>query len=473
MGVERERAVLNQARLVRVWPRQRSIIPRWKNLSASCVPRRSALREYAERLRTAAVARERPREHVVPVDRRPLGVGQAGAGERMPKADAVIDLEEGDLEVGLDAVRVQQLLDRADQRVLAAGERGTPGRAVEVAEGAHVLRQWDGVDRPPLERDRAPVLTLRREHLCERVEAVRVAREGLEGEAVLPLGQGEPPVVPVQLAELDVRPGGRLGPARRGVDGELHRPDRRVGVADQLASVRDACVGGEARAELVHAVERPEGLGIAAELDERVADHAVGAGRVRVEGLGLPPEDERLAEAMAGERQRAEPADGEVVLRVEGERAAQHALRLRVVRGVAGLTRELLVAEPEEHVRVLVLRVRAEARLELGDEGGRARVQREAGLEVLGRLGAGESGRGRGRRLTEEAAEQRAEGDGGDDGGCDQDSLAHGARSERVEGPRGAGPPSRLPTWSPSRSRSPSAGPRGRGSGRGSPRRSR
>ena len=52
----------------------------------------------------------------------------------MPEADAVVDLEEGDLEVGLDAVRVQQPLDRADQRVLAAGARGTPGRAVEVAE---------------------------------------------------------------------------------------------------------------------------------------------------------------------------------------------------------------------------------------------------------------------------------------------------------------------------------------------------
>ena len=66
----------------------------------------------------------------------------------------MVDLEERDLEVGADAVRPQQLLDRADQRVLPAREHGAAGDAVEVAERGDVLRQRDRVDGLLLERDR-------------------------------------------------------------------------------------------------------------------------------------------------------------------------------------------------------------------------------------------------------------------------------------------------------------------------------
>ena len=48
--------------------------------------------------------------------------------ERVRQADAVVDVEERDLEVGAHAVRAQQLLDRADQRVLAP--RASAGRPV-------------------------------------------------------------------------------------------------------------------------------------------------------------------------------------------------------------------------------------------------------------------------------------------------------------------------------------------------------
>ena len=60
----------------------------------------------------------------------------------------MVDLEERDLEVGADAVRAQQLLDRADQRVLPPRERRLAGDAVEVAERRDVLRQRDQ-RRPP------------------------------------------------------------------------------------------------------------------------------------------------------------------------------------------------------------------------------------------------------------------------------------------------------------------------------------
>ena len=193
----------------------------------------------------------------------------------------------------------------------------------------------------------------------ERVEAVGVVGEDPEREAELALGVGDPPVAEVELAELDVCPGGRLCGAGGGVDRELHRLDRGGRVADQLAAVGDARVGGEARAEPVHRVKCLESLWVAAELDVRVADHAERPGRVGVELARLLPEREGVAEAVAGERQRAEPADGEVVLRVEGDGAAQHVFGARVPGGIARLARPLLVGEPEQRVRVLVLRVRA------------------------------------------------------------------------------------------------------------------
>ena len=74
----------------------------------------------------------------------------------MSQRDAVVDVEERGLEVGLDAVRDEQPLDHADQRVLPLRESPAAGDAVEVAEHDDVLRQRDQVDRAPLERDRRP-----------------------------------------------------------------------------------------------------------------------------------------------------------------------------------------------------------------------------------------------------------------------------------------------------------------------------
>ena len=44
----------------------------------------------------------------------------------MLQADAVVDVEERDLEVGAHAVRGEQPLDRADQRVLPGAPRPAP-----------------------------------------------------------------------------------------------------------------------------------------------------------------------------------------------------------------------------------------------------------------------------------------------------------------------------------------------------------
>ena len=95
-------------------------MPRWKSLSASRVPSRSARCECGSASPQRPLRCEGPREHVVAVDRGPLGAGLAGERERVRQADAVVDVEERRLEVGLDPVRDEQPLDHADQRVLLA-----------------------------------------------------------------------------------------------------------------------------------------------------------------------------------------------------------------------------------------------------------------------------------------------------------------------------------------------------------------
>src|SRR5439155_8812971 len=81
------------------------------------------------------VARKRPGEHVVAVDRRPLALSGPCELEGMVQPQPVVDVEERDLEVNPNAVRAQELLDRGDQRVLAARERRPAAYAVKVAEG--------------------------------------------------------------------------------------------------------------------------------------------------------------------------------------------------------------------------------------------------------------------------------------------------------------------------------------------------
>ena len=154
--------------------------------------------------------------------------------------------------------------------------------------------------------------------------------------------------------------------------------------------------------------------------------------------MSLLAERERLPEAVARQGERAEAGVDERVLGVERERLPERAVRLRVVRRVAGLARPLLVGEAEQRPRVLVLRLQLERRLQAGDELLRARVEREACLEVLGRLGAGQRRRGRRRRGGERAAEEGDEACSDEGGESDQDSVAHGSFAWlrwRAEGP--------------------------------------
>ena len=165
-------------------------------------------------------------------------------------------------------------------------------------------------------------------HAGQRVQRVRVTREDVERSSVRALGRGQPADRPVDLAELHPRPGLRFALAGAGVDRELHRLDRSRHVTEQLARVGDAGVGREARAKLREPVEGAEGCGIAAELDQGVADHAVVAGGGRRDRAGTAAEHQRLAESVPRERQRAEAARRQKIVRMEGERVPEHAFGL-------------------------------------------------------------------------------------------------------------------------------------------------
>ena len=184
-----------------------------------------------------------------------------------------------------------------------------PCAAVEVAERARRTAAAGSRRRLGSPARSPPRVPASRLDLGQRVERVGVAGEGGAAQR----GIREPPAAsragrPVELAELDARPGGRPR-----ADPRAASTARRIaaiascGRAEQLARVRDARVGSKARPELRHRVEGAECCVVAAELDEGVADHAVRAGAPGCEPQGAAAETERLAGSGAG-RARASRA---------------------------------------------------------------------------------------------------------------------------------------------------------------------
>src|SRR5207244_3698700 len=105
---------------------------------------------------------------------------------------------------------------------------------------------------------------------------------------------------------------------------------------------------------------RGERLLVPPKLDERVADHAVVARGRRRQRTRAAAERKCFTEAVARERERAEAARCEQVVRRQDEGASQNALRLGVVARIAGLARPLLVRESEQIETVHVARFGAE-----------------------------------------------------------------------------------------------------------------
>ena len=233
-----------------------------------------ALRE-AQRLAATAVARERPGEHVVAVDRRTLR--SRGACERHGSFDAnpVVDVEEGELEIHVHAAAALEPGDRRDEIVLPLRPGVIAGGAEQVTEIANVRRQWKHLGCTTREPDGASDVSARGLDLRERIERRRVSVSHAQRRGVLTSRGTETPVVPVELPELCVGPRKRFGLSNARVHRELHRLLGPGDIAEQLARIRDASIGAHARFQRDHPVEGVERLFVAAELDERVTDDAV------------------------------------------------------------------------------------------------------------------------------------------------------------------------------------------------------
>ena len=160
-----------------------------------------------------------------------------------------------------------------------------------------------------------------------------------------------------------MRPRGRLSLARSGRDGEPHRLEGAVTVAEQLAPVRDAHVRVEAGLAQRERVEGGEGGVVAAELDERVADERERTRRIWRERPRPPREHERAAKVVSRQRERGEPLRRRGVARVELQRLSERRLRAGQVRRVGRLAGALLVLEPERHEGAPVGRKRRCGRL--------------------------------------------------------------------------------------------------------------
>src|SRR5438477_6894730 len=139
----------------------------------------------AQRLTAVPGPLERPSEDVVAVDRRPLPPGETREGKRRVKLDAVVDIEQCGLEIGLDAVRDQQALDDRDQLVLPLCQLRVAGGAVEIAKRRDVLRQRDPVYRLLLEADCGPIVAHARLGSRQRVKCVGVVGKDKERLPVL------------------------------------------------------------------------------------------------------------------------------------------------------------------------------------------------------------------------------------------------------------------------------------------------
>ena len=300
----------------------------------------------------------------------------------MGHADAVVGLEERDIEVVADAVRGEQLLDHADERVLALRGHRLAERAIEVAEQSDVLRERDAVDRRLFVRPRGREKTEAHLRLRHPVECEVVVGKELERVSHL----DERPLcaagVQVEQPELHVRPRGRLTLADCSGRCERHRALGVGGVADELSRVRDARVRGDIRLDRAHPVEGRECLAVPAELDLGVADDAVDAGGRRRDPLRAQAECQCRAKAMPRQRQLPEPGGRDQVVLRESQDAVQDAVGLAVVRRVARLAHALQIREAERVERFRVPRVGAQLALQAGDLG-----LRVAGGEALLQLG--------------------------------------------------------------------------------------
>src|SRR6266516_5512111 len=252
----------------------------------------------------AAVAVEAPGQRVFRVDARRGLVCRARPREGVDDIPVVVEVEDGGLELGADAVRGEELLDRAHKRVLATCRDFVAGDVEDVPEPDHVGRDREHVDCSAKARDRLAIVTLGGLDACETGLGVHVAGKATERPPVGLRGCPEPTHVEVDVADLRDRPRDLLRYRRVCFERQLVSGDGRGGAADELARVRHAAERGNARRLEGHSVVHVERLRITPEVEEGIAERTVGGTVLGIEAKRLPREAEPVPEPVPGVGER-------------------------------------------------------------------------------------------------------------------------------------------------------------------------
>ena len=189
----------------------------------------------------------------------------------------MVRLEKRDFGVRVHARRLEQPPLGADEGEIRLGRGAPPGCELVLAQRDHVLGQGEPFDNAPEPCDRRPEPTAGRVDARQPRVRRRVAGELVGGAAVGKPGRGEIAALELEVTEERLDVGDILGLVSAGGHGVLHGGEGAGQVAVQLAQVGHARVGGEVRLEVDHALERPGGGAVAAELDLGVDNHAVWA----------------------------------------------------------------------------------------------------------------------------------------------------------------------------------------------------
>ena len=234
---------------------------------------RSSIREQLPRQRVGNV-------HALPPCPFGLRGGQAGG-----QIDAMVRVEQRDLEVHVDPIGLEQPLLHVDQRVLLGGVGGAAGLGVQVSQRDDVLGKRIAGDHRSVAGDGPAELTAGPRHLGQA--DLRGERSRIEHRS--PLVENRRAVhataVPIELAELVAGPGG-VGSGPCGLQGQVHGSDGVRRVALKLPGVRRPGVGREVRPEVDRSLERLEGLWVLPQLDLSIADDRKRVGVVGIDGRG-------------------------------------------------------------------------------------------------------------------------------------------------------------------------------------------
>ena len=323
----------------------------------------------AERLGVAVIGVQLPGQgvgHEDAVAASPLGLRRRQA---FGQVEAVVGPGEGELEVGVDAVRLQQALLGPQQRPLAGGCFGLPADRVEVAELAHVLGDGIAVDDGLVPGDGAGEVVAGPGDAGQAGRRWGVGRVERNGPPEGRLGPVEVVAVPGQLAQVVVGEGGVGGRLGR-LPGQLEQAGGAGQVTLELPGVGGAGIGTHRGSDGQHALDGVERLGVTAELDERIAADGEHRRVLRVDRRRLLGPAEALGEVMAGVGQGALARQGLVVaLGPQAQRPVEAALRLGIELRVAGEAGLVDVGEAESAPRPPVP---GRGRLDQGGRGGTA-----------------------------------------------------------------------------------------------------